>query len=482
LGGTRFAGRHIVEVLAGYGHRVVCFHRGRTNCSLPGGVEERLGDRNGDLGAADTERWDAIVDVNGQEPQQLTRSLQLRADRYLFVSTVSVYRDLSRPHLAEDAAVIDASEPDDEASRYGRNKAACERLVQERYPHSSIVLRPGLIAGKWDYTGRFSYWCERFLRGGLVLAPSPTEAPVQFVDAADLARFVHAGLSRELTGVFNVVGPAQRVTLGELLAQCATVARECGAEPSRVFWGDGARLTERGVEPWTQMPLWLGDQAQWAGLMQIDNAKALDAGLELRPIAQTVRSILEWVSAARPPNPAGLSAQREAELIAALREAPRVRPALADDLPAILRIYNEGIEDRVATLDTDPKSAEEIAEWFRLHDDRYAAVVATAAGAIVGWASLNPFSERCAHRAIADLSVYVARWQRGRGIGSALLRDLEQRAAAAGFRKIVLHALNENEPGKRLYRRSGFAEVGVFKEHGILDGRYVDVVAMERLL
>lgn len=159
-----------------------------------------------------------------------------------------------------------------------------------------------------------------------------------------------------------------------------------------------------------------------------------------------------------------------------------IRRASRDDLEAIRRIYNEGIEDRVATLDTHLKSAAEIGEWWAEHNDRHAVLVAAEADTIVGWASLNRFSQRCAHAAIADLSVYAARLRRGCGVGSALLRALEQEARTGGFRKIVLHALNKNEHGKRLYRKMGFREVGVFREHGIIDGQYVDVVTMEKLL
>lgn len=159
-----------------------------------------------------------------------------------------------------------------------------------------------------------------------------------------------------------------------------------------------------------------------------------------------------------------------------------VRRASPDDLDAIRRIYNEGIEDRVATLDTDPKSRDAIADWWAEHDGRFVVLVALKGEVIVGWASLNRFSQRCAHSAIADLSVYVTRSERGRGIGAALLDGLAAHARAGGFRKIVLHALNANEPGKNLYRRAGFREVGVFCEHGKIDGRYVDVVSMEKLL
>lgn len=157
------------------------------------------------------------------------------------------------------------------------------------------------------------------------------------------------------------------------------------------------------------------------------------------------------------------------------------RAANAADLETIRIIYNQGIEDRIATLDTDAKSANDIVAWWSAHDDKYAVVVAVEKDAVLGWASLNRFSHRCAHGAIADLSVYVARSERGKGVGKILLSDLEDRARGS-FHKIVLHALNKNEAGKRLYAAFGFREVGVFREHGRLDGTFVDVVAMEKLL
>ncbi len=163
-------------------------------------------------------------------------------------------------------------------------------------------------------------------------------------------------------------------------------------------------------------------------------------------------------------------------------ESLAVRRADRGDLEAIRCIYNEGIEDRVATLDVEPKSPAEMEVWWREHDGNYAVLVATESEAVVGWASLNRFSHRCAHAAIADLSVYIARAHRGRGIGAALLLQLEEAARAGGFRKIVLHALDSNELGKRLYRKCGFREVGVFEQHGIIDGGFADVIAMEKLL
>lgn len=165
-----------------------------------------------------------------------------------------------------------------------------------------------------------------------------------------------------------------------------------------------------------------------------------------------------------------------------MSEPLAVRGATFDDLDTIRRIYNEGIEDRVATLDTASKSTRDLEAWWHDHEAPYAVLVAVESGAVVGWASLNRFSQRCSHSAVADLSVYVARSHRGRRIGTELLCRLEERAASAGFRKIVLHALASNEHGKRLYRTCGFREVGVFEQHGTIDGDYADVVAMEKLL
>ena len=161
---------------------------------------------------------------------------------------------------------------------------------------------------------------------------------------------------------------------------------------------------------------------------------------------------------------------------------PELRPATRDDLETIRQIYNEGIEDRAATLDRDSKSTDEMERWWALHDGRYVVLVACDGREIAGWTSLNPFSDRCAHADIADLSIYVRRNRRGQGVGRALLTRLVEYAGRGGFHKVVLHALNGNESGKRLYRSCGFREVGVFREHGIVDGTYVDVVAMERLL
>jgi len=152
------------------------------------------------------------------------------------------------------------------------------------------------------------------------------------------------------------------------------------------------------------------------------------------------------------------------------------------DLPAIRAIYNEGIADRLATLENDPKDDTEITDWFDSHAERYVILVAKRSDKVVGWASLNPYSHRCAYDGVADLSVYVARAARGSGVGAALLAEIDGCARRENFHKIVLFALTINEAGLRLYRKTGYREVGVFREQGILDGQFVDVIAMEKLM
>jgi L-amino acid N-acyltransferase YncA len=159
-----------------------------------------------------------------------------------------------------------------------------------------------------------------------------------------------------------------------------------------------------------------------------------------------------------------------------------IREAHAADLAVIRAIYNEGIADRVATLDEDPKSESEIREWFAAHGGRYQVLVAERAQRLVGWAALNPYSHRCAYQGVADLSVYVAREARGSGVGTALLHAIDRAAAEQSFHKIVLFALTANEAGRALYRKAGYADVGIFRNQGRLDGRFVDVLAMEKLL
>lgn len=160
----------------------------------------------------------------------------------------------------------------------------------------------------------------------------------------------------------------------------------------------------------------------------------------------------------------------------------KIREARLEDLADILVIYNQGIEDRMATLETDMKNQDYIQKWFAEHQGRHAVLVAETDQKVVGFASLNPYSHRCAYQGVADLSIYIHRDFRGHGIGTALLSTLEGLARDNDFYKIVLFTFPFNLNGQKLYRKLGYREVGIFKNQGILDGKTIDVMAMEKLL
>jgi L-amino acid N-acyltransferase YncA len=165
-----------------------------------------------------------------------------------------------------------------------------------------------------------------------------------------------------------------------------------------------------------------------------------------------------------------------------MKERFSTRVASINDLESILYIYNQGIQDRIATLEEDQKDIGYMTEWFNNHKARFAVIVIEQNDEIVGWASLNSYSNRSAYAGVADLSIYIKRDYRGRGVGSLLLKELECFAILNQFHKIVLFTFAFNSLGQGLYRKNGYREVGVFKNQGKLDGVFVDVMIMEKLL
>lgn len=160
----------------------------------------------------------------------------------------------------------------------------------------------------------------------------------------------------------------------------------------------------------------------------------------------------------------------------------KTREAKIEDIPFITKIYNQGIEDRVATFETRLRDEDEIREWLSDRGDRYKIVVIEDEGGILGgWASINAFHSRCCYGGVGDLSVYIHRDMRGKGLGKQLLSYLTETAKAQGFHKLVLSMFDFNEAAKKLYLASGFKTVGTYRNQGLLDGKYVDVTIMEKL-
>lgn len=331
LGGTVFLGRRVAEAALVAGHEVTLFNRGKSNPGLyagRSGLEEVHGDRDGGLGPLAGRRWDAVIDTSGYVPRIVRQSARLLADaveRYLFVSSISVYRD-RLPGIDEGAAL--ATIPDEAVEEvngetYGALKALCEREVEDALPGRAISVRAGLIVGPDDQSDRFSYWPRRLARGGEVLAPGRPQRPVQIVDACDLAEWMLQLVQRGGSGAYNATGPARTLTMREVLDTCHAVA----GRSATFTWIPDTWLLEAGAGPWLELPLWVPENEQFAGFMEVDCRRAIAAGLRFRPLAETVRETLAW-DAARPAEArqqprAGMAAERETELLARWHAAKR---------------------------------------------------------------------------------------------------------------------------------------------------------------
>jgi 2'-hydroxyisoflavone reductase len=293
LGGTKFLGRHAVDAALACGHDVTIFTRGQTNPEVFPNVENLRGDRDGDLDALRDGNWDGVVDTSGYVPRVVRQSAELlhaRVGRYVFVSSISVYDDFSKP-TTEASPVAQLEDPATEEilEHYGALKAACERVIEEIYGDRSARVRAGLIVGPYDPTDRFTYWPRRIALGGEVLGPGDREAPVQFIDARDLAAWLVQLALEGPGGTYNATGPAQLLTFGQLLDRM----REAIGSDAEVVWLDDERVLDAGVQAWTELPLWLPG-SKHAGMARADISRALAAGLTFRPVEETVVDTLAW--------------------------------------------------------------------------------------------------------------------------------------------------------------------------------------------
>lgn len=347
IGGTVFLGRHLVEAAQGRGHEVTLFNRGRDNPELFPDVEKLRGDRDGELDALRGRRWDVVIDTCGFVPRVVRASAELLADaveRYVFISSLSVFADNSTLGNDENAPVGTLADPtveDHNGANYGPLKALCEQVVEDVMPGRALNIRPGLIVGPHDPTGRFTYWPVRVARGGEVLAPGRPERRVQIIDARDLAEWIIRLAEARESGVFNATGPDYTLTMGALLEECRAVS----GSDARFTWVDEKFLAEEKVEEWMELPLWINEEAspQSRGFMFVNCAKAIAHGLTFRPLADTVRATLDWaqsLSETTEPDTgepserskAGMEPLREAQLLKDWHEAQEA--SLIDEVTA----------------------------------------------------------------------------------------------------------------------------------------------------
>jgi 2'-hydroxyisoflavone reductase len=325
LGGTRFVGLAIVREALTRGHTVSAFHRGTNPGPDDLAVEHIYGDRErpDDLAALRGRTWDAVIDTSGYVPGVVRASAQALTGCgwYTFISTISVYADHATPnpdetyplgHIADDVAAGVTSGTQISGETYGPLKVRCEREVTAAFGERATIVRPGLIVGPHDGTDRFTYWVRRIGRGGDVLMPDALAQPWQLIDARDLAAFTLGLVERRVAGVFNACG------MPTPAAEIFDAARNPAA-PARFVTADADFIAKHELSDWAKLPLFVQTEDH-AGLYSVNCDRARAEGLRHRPIAETVADIATWdAGRAVDTLKIGLSAAREAELLAAWR-------------------------------------------------------------------------------------------------------------------------------------------------------------------
>ncbi len=289
LGGTKFLGRQVVQTALEFGHDVTVFNRGRTAPGLFGGVRELVGDRStGDLAALNGGEWDGAVDFSGMMPSQvrdIARVLDGRVGHYVFMSTIGVYARHDLPGMTESAPLLTWVPDTPEMwsmQNYGPFKTGCEQVAAAEFPGRSSHVRSGFIIGPHGYD--MGNWGERLAAGKDISCSLRPGHPIQVVDSRDLAEFMLRLIESGVDGPMNVVGSS--ITVRELAEAWV------GCVPgTRLRWGSDGETLGLSGDP--------NDE----GTFQISNARALAAGLRLRPMQETAHDYIEWIRAGGTPPP-----------------------------------------------------------------------------------------------------------------------------------------------------------------------------------
>lgn len=340
IGGTGFTGPEQVNYALARGHHVTLFNRNKTRPDMfRGKVDQLIGDLNTDTSALKGRQFDVVIDNPTTSPtwvRNVAQYMKGNTGHYIFISTISVYPDNATPDANETAPTtpmpdgLDPYTVDAQNWRryYGALKSRSEQDVQADYPGIFTIIRPGLIVGPLDPSDRFTYWPVRVARGGEVLAPGAPNDVTQFIDARDLAewtvRMAEKG-PKEGGGIYNATGPRTPLPMGQFLDSCKDVAKS----DARFTWVPWSFLHEQKVREWRDMPIVVPPDGPTAGFSRRNIDRALAKGLTFRPLDVTIRDTLAW-NATRPQADqdrlaagaiAGMSAQREAEVLAAWHAA-----------------------------------------------------------------------------------------------------------------------------------------------------------------
>jgi 2'-hydroxyisoflavone reductase len=344
LGGTGLTGPFQVRYALERGHTVTVFNRGRRNDVLPKGVTELIGDRNQhQVDALKGKDWDVVIDNPTSLPfwvRDAASVLKGHVNQYVFISTISVYDTKGRTSIDETSPLLEYTKGDplavtqaefvkDIENLYGPLKTASEREVAKWFGDRSTIIRPTLIIGPGDESFRFTYWPYRISQGGEVLAPGDGQDHVQLVDARDLAEWTIRVAENSTTGTFNAAGPKSALTMAEELY--GVRAALDGNRDVRFTWVPADFLAAQKVTPWADMPTWIPrSDPDYAG-EQVDNRRAVAAGLTFRPLATSAADALAWFNAApeaaraRMLKSAGIAPDRERAVLAAWHASPQHR-------------------------------------------------------------------------------------------------------------------------------------------------------------
>lgn len=338
LGGTSFLGPAVIESALSRGHTITTFNRGITETRkgdrFPD-VEKLRGDRDPDKGeglkSLAGRQWDAVVDTSGYYPRLVKASAELLAPnvkQYVFISSVSAYRDTDKPNSDETAPVAVIEDPTVEnmgpgMAYYGALKALCEQAAEAAMPGRVTNIRPGYIVGPGDGTDRYTYWPVRVQQGGEVLAPGAPSDPIQIIDVRDLGQWIIHVIEKNTTGLFNAVGPAETLTIGAALESAVRVSRS----DAKLTWVP-ADFLEANPDPTGQggyLPIWLPPAGQYAGFHTWSNTRAVKHGLTFRSIDDINRTLIDWW-----PGEVERRIQSTAQIIQQAKDKGEEPPQMAD--------------------------------------------------------------------------------------------------------------------------------------------------------
>ncbi len=326
LGGTGFIGPHMVREALRRGHDVTLFNRGKTNNAIFPDLESLIGDRDNGLDALKGGKWDAVVDNSGYVPRHVADSARLLSSsisHYLFISSISAYASFAEANDEDSplATMPDETLEEVTGETYGPMKALCEqRAAAEIGGDRLTILRPTYICGPGDHTDRFSYWPVRTMKGGEMLWPGTPGDKTQIIDVRDLANFVVDTIEQRITGTYNTVTPAGSYSMGDLLADSMAVT---GTEVNPT-WVSAGFIEAQKLSDRNSLPIWAPPSGDYSGVAFVSGERAAAKGLRNRPVRETARDLISWwktLPEDRTENiRAGLSAEREAEMLALWHE------------------------------------------------------------------------------------------------------------------------------------------------------------------